>query len=121
MLRELHRTDRGVARPPYELAGLISVISVKRRTLTISADGPGLSSATIVMSVPRSIELKKFSVPEAIVARATVGADGTYTLTGADADTDATAANAPSSEVGDFKPEKHATRHRARATSHAAR
>jgi hypothetical protein len=84
--------------------------------VTISADSPGSSDATIVLHIPTSINVNKLATTEAIVAHATVAADGTYTLTGADADTGTTAADDLTNAVGDFLP-KHARRHAAREST----
>ena len=111
-LSELHRKERGRARPPLELAGLISTVDESRRTVTISADGAGLSSDTITISVPALIALKKLTPAETVVAHVTVGSGDSYTLTGAAPDLDATAADSLKDAVGDFqaKRSEHGTR-----------
>jgi hypothetical protein len=101
-LVELTRTALGTAPGPLELAGLISTVDTAKRTVTISADGPGLSSDTITIAVPDSIDLTKITPAEAVVARVSVGTGGTYTLTGIEPDTDATAADDATTALGDF-------------------
>jgi hypothetical protein len=108
-LRELRRTDLGAVKPPLELAGLISAIDNSKRLITISADGPGITTCKIDLAAPASIDLKKLntSPPEAVVAHATVDSTGSYTLTGAAPDNDATAAGSLSGAVGDFRRPRH--------------
>jgi hypothetical protein len=120
---ELSRKVLGFAKPPFELAGLVSAVDDTKRTVTLSADGAGITTCKINLTAPASIDLKalKSSPPEAIVAHATVGSDGTYSLTGAAPDSDATAAGSLAHAVGDFKKAKHARRHAARGRRGRAR
>jgi hypothetical protein len=115
-LAELARTDRGAAKPPLELAGVISAIDTTARKLAITADGAGTTNGgTVILAVPASIDLKKLATGLAVVAHATVAADGTYTLTGLASDSGATAADDAANAFGDFKRAPRASR-RAAAT-----
>jgi hypothetical protein len=109
-LDELSRTDRGPAKPPLELAGLISAIDPTAHKLTISADGPAtIGGGMIALTAPSTIDLKKFFVNNPVLANATVAADGTYTLTGIASDNGAIGADDRNHTFGDFKPQaRHA-------------
>jgi hypothetical protein len=109
-LTELQRSDEGRWRSPLELAGVISAIDTTIRTVTISADGQGLSNAAIGMTVPANIDLSKLSLKEAVVAHATVSANGTYALAGAAADSGVSAADNLDFAVGDFQRRHTASR-----------
>jgi hypothetical protein len=109
-LLEQTRTDSGAAKPPLELAGVVTAVDAVARKVTLSADSGNTSGDTIVLSVPAAINLKPLVAQEAVVAHATIGTDGSYTLTGADADTGVSAADDPTNQLGDFVPTKHATR-----------
>jgi hypothetical protein len=103
-LRELRRTDRGAAKSPLELAGVISAIDLTARTVTLSADGAGISKATIVLTAATPVDLRKIATQEPVVAHAVLSAAGAYTLTGATDDQGSTNADDLSYAVGDFKP-----------------
>jgi hypothetical protein len=110
-LAELARTDRGAAKPPLELAGVISAIDTVARKLTVSSDGPGTTNGgAIVLVAPTSVDLTKLATGLAIVAHATVAADGTYTATGVASDSGATAADDSANVFGDYKPGTHSAR-----------
>ena len=104
----LKQTDRGLAPQPIELAGFTSAVEPASRTLTMSADGPGLSGASLVLHVPASIDIGKILAGESLVVHATVVSDGTYVMTGADADTGVTAADDATNALGDFRLPHHA-------------
>lgn len=110
----LKQTDHGAATPPLDLAGFTSAVDPAERTVTMSADGPGLSGASVVLHVPSTIDVTKLFPQLALVVHAIVAADGTYTMTGADLDSGVSAAEDPTARLGDFLP-KHARRRLASA------
>jgi len=112
-LLEQTRTDAGAAKPPLELTGVITSIDDVAHKVTISADGQNTSGDTIVLAVPTSIKLKGLIAQEAVVAHATIGADGGYSFYGADADTGVSAADDPTNQLGDFVPKKSTRKHAA--------
>jgi hypothetical protein len=105
----LKQTDHGIVTAPLELAGFTSAVDPSGGTVTMSADGPGLSDAAVVLHVPTTIDISKFFTQLALVVHATVATDGTYTMTGADLDSSVTTADDKTNELGDFVP-KHAGR-----------
>lgn len=107
MLSEQGRTDRGSTAGPIELTGVLTAVDPVAHRLTLSADGANTSGDTIALAVPAEIDLKKVAPLEAVVVHATAAADGTYTLTGADADTGVTAADDPTNQLGDFASKTH--------------
>jgi hypothetical protein len=101
-------TDLGVGKQPLDLAGVVGTIDVTKRLMTVSADGPGLSDGLITLTIPASISLGKNTIVagEAVVVHATHTASGSFTLTGADADTGVSAADDLNNAIGDFLKKK---------------
>lgn len=90
---------------------MISAIDLTARTVTLSADGAGVSKAMIVLTAAAPVDLRKIATQEPVVAHAVVSAAGAYTLTGATDDQGSTNADDLSYAVGDFKPgQAHAAR-----------
>lgn len=119
-LREVSRIPKGQASGPLELAGVITSFDKTKQIAAISADGPGLGSDTIPLSVPPSIALNKLGLPATVVAHVTFAA-GIYTLTGLARDDSATAAANRTKFLGDLGTKARVSRARKRSQSLQAR
>jgi hypothetical protein len=115
-LREVSHTTLGQAKGALELDGVITAIDKQTRIATISADGPGLSSDTIPLSVPPSISLHSLKPPATVAAQVSF-ATGVYALTWLAPDDSATAAADRTRFLGVLRPSARASRARTRSRS----
>jgi hypothetical protein len=109
-------TPAGQPSGPLDLAGVITAIDKQKRIATISADGPGLGSDTIPLSVPPSISLRGLRTPATVVAQVSIAA-GLYTLSWLAPDDSATTAANRTRFLGALRASAHSSRARKRSPS----
>lgn len=79
-------TERGPAKDPVELSGLVQAADEATRLVTISADDQGLSGVLLPVRVPDTFDLKAFRPGRPVTFSATVEPDGSFLALGAGRD-----------------------------------
>jgi hypothetical protein len=115
-LKEVSHNVSGQPSGPLDLAGVITAIDRQKRIVTVSADGPGLGSDTVPLSVPPSISLHGLRPPATVVAQVSF-TTGVYSLSWLAPDDSATAAADRTKFLGRFRPSARASRGRTRSPS----
>jgi Cu/Ag efflux protein CusF len=84
-----------------DIAGTVQHVDAQARHITLAADDVREAGADIDVAVPDTIDITKIAEGDQIDATVTIGTDGSYGLTGASFDQDATAANDGKTALGD--------------------
>jgi hypothetical protein len=96
----------GTATAAVDLLGIVAAVDPTKRTISLSADDVRESGKDLVVNVPAKIDLTKLKPKAVVDVTATIGTDGSYTLTGISDDSDATAAADSTLAQGDQAPAK---------------
>jgi hypothetical protein len=86
-----------------DLAGVVKEVLPETGQLLVSADDTRESEADLTLNVAKKIDAAKLEVGDSYLATATVGEDGSLTLTGIASDEHAKGADDPGSAQGDLK------------------
>jgi len=79
-------TERGPAKDPVELTGLVQAADEATRIVTISADDLGLSGVFLPVAVPDTFDLAAFRPGRPVTFSATIEPDGSFRALGAGRD-----------------------------------
>jgi hypothetical protein len=86
-----------------DLAGVVKEVLPETAQVLLSADDVGESEADLTLAVPEGVDAGKLKAGDSYLATATVGEDGTLTLSGIASDEHSKGADDPGSAQGDLK------------------